>query len=207
MRTFVKINILLAGLLVWNFGISKELPTTEEFQGLLQGCAIGAQINVSTDLIGSITSIYEGDKTQGKASISSKTEFLNLIPKKDRLKAYKLFTKCISGFIQNGNTGKAKTCRNKAFGMEKWNQRDSITQSSGKVRGGSSNNNWCNTLLSSFIKNRGITGKYKYNFANMREESNKDWKGHVTYNYHCTVNISWDPLYQKRTDAATCGTY
>lgn len=207
MKKFAKVAILIAGILVLNLGYSKGLPTTEEFQGLLQGCATGAQIYVSADLLGSITSIYEGDKTQGKALIKSQTEFLKLIPEKDRLEAYKLYISCISKFVQNSNQGRAKTCRNKAFGLEKWSQSDSITQSSGRVGGGSNPTNWCNSLLSSFIKNRKITGKYDYSFTNMWEESKKDWKGHVTYNYHCTVNVQWDPLYRKGTDAATCGTY
>lgn len=76
-----------------------NLPTTEEFQSMLQGCAIGANIEVSADLMGSIATIYQGDKTQGKASIRSQTEFLKLIPEKDRLKAYELYTACMRDLL------------------------------------------------------------------------------------------------------------
>lgn len=95
----------LLGAILSNLAYGKELPTTEEFQGLLQGCAVGAHIEISADLLGSITSIYKGDKTQGKTLISSQTEFLKLIPEKDRLKAYELYTRCISNFIKGDQKG------------------------------------------------------------------------------------------------------
>lgn len=76
----------------------------------------------------------------------------------------------------------------------------------GWMGGGSNPTNWCNSLLSGFINNRGITGGYDKRFSNVSEQSKKDWKGHVEYNYHCTVTIWWDPLYRERTDPR-CGTY
>ena len=99
-----------------------------------------------------------------------------------------------------------KTCRHPDFGRERWKQSDSVTQSSGWMGGGSNPTNWCNSLLSGFISNRGITGGYDKRFSNVSEQSKKDWKGHVEYNYHCTVTVWWDPLYRERTDPR-CGTY
>lgn len=82
-----------------NMSFGRDLPTTEEFQNLLQSCAVGANINVSADLIGSITTIYKGDKTQGKVLVNSRTEFLSLIPENDRLKAYELYVSCIDKLL------------------------------------------------------------------------------------------------------------
>jgi hypothetical protein len=36
------------------------------------------------------------------------------------------------------------------------------------------------------------------------EQSRKDTFGRVTYNYHCTVKIVWEALYEERTDEK-CG--
>lgn len=96
---------IVLGLIIWCTilallpGNLHALPTTEEFHNLLIGCAAGANISVDADLIGSISTIYDGDKTQGKARISSKSEFLNSIPEKDRLKALELYHKCIERFV------------------------------------------------------------------------------------------------------------
>lgn len=82
----------------------KKLPSSEEFQSLIAGCAMGADIEIKADLLGSIKEIYEGDKTTGRAIISSQTEFLKQIPEKDRLTAYELYTKCITKIISESNT-------------------------------------------------------------------------------------------------------
>jgi hypothetical protein len=78
---------------------AQTLPTTAQFTDLLRGCAAGANIQVSGDLIGSISSIYDGQRTQGAASFQSSTEFLKLMPENSRLEAYKLYTNCIQNII------------------------------------------------------------------------------------------------------------
>lgn len=96
---------VIFALIIWCAGLAlipsnlHAFPTTEEFHNLLIGCAAGANIAVDADLIGSISTIYDGDKTQGKAKVSSKSEFLNSVPEKDRLKALELYHKCIERFI------------------------------------------------------------------------------------------------------------
>jgi hypothetical protein len=95
-------KIAFVTLLTGSIGFSvaaKDLPTTEQFQSMLTSCAIGANIEVSADIVGSISTIYDGDKTQGKASIKSESKFLELMPEKDRLKAYELYTACISKLL------------------------------------------------------------------------------------------------------------
>src|SRR5689334_27709 len=77
----------------------QNLPTTEQFSSMLASCAAGANIELKADLVGSITTIYQGQRTQGAASFQSSTEFLKLIPENSRLEAYKLYTQCIRNII------------------------------------------------------------------------------------------------------------
>jgi hypothetical protein len=78
---------------------SQVAPTTEQFDSMLRSCAAGANIEMRADIVGSIKSIYEGQRTQGLASFQTSTEFLKLIPENSRLEAYKLYTECIRDIV------------------------------------------------------------------------------------------------------------
>jgi S1-C subfamily serine protease len=78
---------------------SAPLPSGPEFDNLLKTCALGANIEIKADLIGSIKTIYEGARTSGSASMLSSAEFLKQIPEKERLEAYRLYTECIFKII------------------------------------------------------------------------------------------------------------
>jgi hypothetical protein len=75
------------------------LPTTAQFSSLLTSCAAGSHIDVKADLIGSIATIYDGQRTQGAANFQTSTEFLKLIPENSRLEAYRLYTQCIKDIM------------------------------------------------------------------------------------------------------------
>jgi hypothetical protein len=91
---------LSLSLLVWTSSAnSQAVPTTEQFDGMLRNCAVGANIDLKADLVGSIKTIYDGQRTQGLASFQTSTEFLKLIPEKDRLEAYKLYVGCIRDIV------------------------------------------------------------------------------------------------------------
>jgi hypothetical protein len=98
-RYFTRIYVFAFSFTFYSISQAQHLPSTEEFQGLLTGCAIGVNLEVNTDLVGSIADIYRGDKTQGKLTIKNKTKFLELIPENDRLEAYKLYTACIKNIL------------------------------------------------------------------------------------------------------------
>lgn len=74
---------------------AKDLPSTAEFTNLLRTCASNADIELTTDLVGSIATIYDGQRTQGTLSFKTSTAFLSLIPEAQRLEAYKVYTACI----------------------------------------------------------------------------------------------------------------
>jgi hypothetical protein len=73
--------------------------TTQEFNAALAACALGLDINISANLIGSVTSIYEGERTKGAASLRMETKFLQLFPEADREKIYVLYVNCIEKLI------------------------------------------------------------------------------------------------------------
>jgi hypothetical protein len=95
----VTLTILLVGLFASPTVIAQNLLSTAEFQFALTTCAAGSTTIVDADLIGSIARIYDGDKTQGKAKISTGT-FLDSLPAQDRLKGYELYSKCIAMILR-----------------------------------------------------------------------------------------------------------
>jgi hypothetical protein len=95
-------------------------------------------------------------------------------------------------------------CRRSEFGQVGWNRTEKYTDSSGKVDGGYDQNWWCNRVAASFLTSRGIGPEHHWEKIGSSESSNKDWKGHVTYKYHCTISVSWDPIYQEKQDPL-CG--
>lgn len=99
---------------------------------------------------------------------------------------------------------KYETCRDKSFGIESWSNREKVTQSSGWVGGGSNPQNWCNTLINSSVRGRSIGAEHKTTVLDSGEESKKDWKGYVEYNYRCTISIEWNPIY-KQGKSSLCG--
>jgi hypothetical protein len=101
----------------------------------------------------------------------------------------------------------ANICRKPEFGQVGWGRSEVYSNSSGRVGGGGDQNQWCNQVASSFISSRSIGPENKVERVSSSEESNKDWKGHVTYKYHCTIKVSWDPVYAARQDASACGTH
>lgn len=69
---------------------------------MLSVCAAGNSINLSADLQGSITSLYEKDRTQGTATMNNQAQFLNSLPERDKLEGYRLYTACIKDFVSKG---------------------------------------------------------------------------------------------------------
>jgi hypothetical protein len=92
------VNCIVSFIFIWGaaeYGKAQGLLPTEKFQNLLSTCAAGLTISIDANLIGSITSIYAGDKTTGKARLSNIGAFLRELPEKDRLKGYEVYVACI----------------------------------------------------------------------------------------------------------------
>lgn len=97
-----------------------------------------------------------------------------------------------------------RSCRHPDFGRAGWQKSETIEQSSGRVGGGSNPQNWCNQLVGSYVTSRSLGPNYEANVLSKSESSDKDWKGHVTYNYHCKVEVKSIPIYAERADPR-CG--
>jgi hypothetical protein len=78
---------------------AQDLPSTQQFNGALTTCATNSDIAISADLLGSVSSVYDGQKTQGTANLKTASKFIELFPEGDRLKIYELYTKCISQIL------------------------------------------------------------------------------------------------------------
>jgi hypothetical protein len=79
--------------------LAQDLPTPEQFQSLLTTCALGSDVSIDADIIGSATSIYRGERTKGTAKLKTESGFLALFPEKDRLEAVKLYRECVRDFL------------------------------------------------------------------------------------------------------------
>lgn len=96
MRRFLEcLLVLLALSAAATSASAQSLPTAAEFQSLLTTCAQGSEVEINADIIGSATTIYEGERTRGAANLKSQTKFLELFPLADRLEALRLYNECI----------------------------------------------------------------------------------------------------------------
>lgn len=101
----------------------------------------------------------------------------------------------------------ANKCRDPDFGQEGWRWSERYTDSSGRLGGGHDPGWWCNRVAASFISSRNIGPENKVERISYDESSDKDFFGHVTYQYTCTLKISWGPIYKEKQDASHCGTH
>src|SRR5262245_61175473 len=72
-----------------------KLPSSEEFGNAVYACALDSNINLSASALGSIKTFYEGQKTEGKASLTQSSKFLSMFPEGDRKDMYKVYVDCI----------------------------------------------------------------------------------------------------------------
>lgn len=95
-------------------------------------------------------------------------------------------------------------CRHPDFGRIGWQKSEDITNSSGWVSGGYDQLWWCNQVITGYVTSRKLGSNYEASVLHSWEEDDKDWKGHVTYKYHCQVIIKSIPLYAEKQDPR-CG--
>ncbi len=71
---------------------------------------------------------------------------------------------------------------------------ETVTKSSGRVSGGRDQNWHCTNVKRE--KERAVGQSIVWSNQRSSEDSDKDWKGHVTYKYHCTIDAKWGPVYK-----------
>jgi hypothetical protein len=77
-------------------GQVRELPSTPDFMDVLALCGAGSGIKIEADLRGSITSLYEQQKTEGKAIQDIVAKIIELMPSDQRLAAYTAYLGCVN---------------------------------------------------------------------------------------------------------------
>jgi hypothetical protein len=85
-----------------------QYPTLEDFNNILTACAAGASISLTGEMKGNFESVYKDkvvDAPKGVVVITS-TDFLKLLPEKDRLEGFRLYQACFVGII-NGTIAKS----------------------------------------------------------------------------------------------------
>jgi hypothetical protein len=96
----VKFLLILVSLLCTVAGEPATVtPTTGQFIGALSTCALNLKITLSSNLIGSIKSLYEGEVTKGNAVLEQETDFLNLFAESDRKAAFDLYSICVQSVL------------------------------------------------------------------------------------------------------------
>jgi hypothetical protein len=76
-------------------GQDKGLPSAGDFMNILALCGAGSGIKIEGDLKGSIASVYEKEKTQGKLVQDIIAKIIELMPEDQRLAAYNAYLGCV----------------------------------------------------------------------------------------------------------------
>jgi len=64
-------------------------------------CAGGIDLSIDAKLLGSVRSLYEGDRTNGTAIMKIEAAFMAKMPEKDKLAALELYQKCVKEIMLN----------------------------------------------------------------------------------------------------------
>jgi hypothetical protein len=100
-----------------------------------------------------------------------------------------------------------KSCQHPDFGLAGWRKEETLQGTSGWRGGGYNQGAYCSDYTNSVVSSRKLTGTdYKIEKVTSGEEGR--WTGTFgrdrQYNYHCTLKVYSDPIYNERTDAR-CG--
>lgn len=98
-------------------------------------------------------------------------------------------------------------CRRAEFGLEQYANEQRFSGSTGWRGGGYNPDAWCSDYMRKTIASLNIGNQdYAARVVNKREEARwTGWHGRDReYNYHCTVEIQWNPIYKQRRDPI-CG--
>lgn len=91
---------------------------------------------------------------------------------------------------------KEGSCQRSEFGIASWSNIETFPSRSTGWRGGGYNQPlWCTDVANAIIIDRGIGTQFKVETVSSSEEVKKSFPGQVNYKYHCSVKISWDPVY------------
>jgi hypothetical protein len=87
---------------------TRDLPTTPQFMNILNACAAGSKTSFQGDLLGSVKNIYEGQRSRGFAELKTETDFLRMLPEKQKFEGYRLYIECIKAIFNDPVASKSK---------------------------------------------------------------------------------------------------
>lgn len=100
------------------------------------------------------------------------------------------------------------TCTNQAFGLNHWDNEETLNGTSGLRGGGYNQNAYCTDFINSAIQSRGLGNlPHAVDIISHSEESRRTGAfgtGPVQYNYHCSIKLNWNPVYNAKADPL-CG--
>jgi hypothetical protein len=73
---------------------AQAIPTPQEFASQLQTCSVDQRVDLSQDMIRSITGLYSGENS--RLIFRNVDEFIRIIPEADRIEAYRLYADCLT---------------------------------------------------------------------------------------------------------------
>lgn len=93
----MQLHVWAAAILVTSseFCVAESAPSTDEFMNILAVCGAGSGITLDSDLHGSISSLYERERTQGRATQHIVAKIIELLPEPQRLAAYTAYLGCV----------------------------------------------------------------------------------------------------------------
>lgn len=74
---------------------AQALPSTTDFMNIFMACSMGSSITIEGNLEGSIESIYNEGRLQGRASQQIMSDIIRLIPEGERAEIYRMYLSCV----------------------------------------------------------------------------------------------------------------
>jgi hypothetical protein len=100
-----------------------------------------------------------------------------------------------------------KTCANQAFGLARWANEETLNGTSGWRGGGYNQGAYCTDFINGVIASRGL-GNQPHAVDNVKPGEEQRRTGFLNsvaqYNYHCSIQLRWNPVYNTKTDPI-CG--
>lgn len=112
------------------------------------------------------------------------------------------YSKCLSDLFQaQAQPPQPRLCRDRSHGVERYGREFDDYRESGWRGGGYDPDRWCNDVIA-ILRGQHPEGEFAVVSKGERSESKCSAFNCPQYNYHCTVRVKTDPIYNERVSAA-----
>jgi hypothetical protein len=100
--TSVSVGLFLAlvGMVGRVCAQESTLPSTAEFMNVMTVCGAGSRVKIDANIEGSVSSIYQKERTRGRALQEIITKIIDQLPAADRAEAYRHYLDCVLAALQ-----------------------------------------------------------------------------------------------------------